>query len=358
MAKKKDEKKKGTDKPKKKVQKETAITVTLANDKALGDIFVKSKFFEDAKDQSQAIVKILAGREVGLQPIESMTGIHIIKGKISFGANMMAAAVKKHPKYDYKVTEHTQDKCVIDFIEGGNKTGTSSFSIADAKRAGLNITTGSWYKYPKAMLFARAMSAGVRYYCPDVFGYAPVYVPEEMGAVVGEDGEPTDVTPRQAPAPFPEGQPMQDAEHRDIDVEYTDTEAGADIGEEEPEDDGDDEVREIPDDLVDDDMTPRDALKAIMGYATDNDLGATVRPVIIEHYPEYSDGSRYPYHIPEAKVIKIVEELTGTKLKKAEKVKKCSRKDCGAKITEPEAEEQQDEDEKPLCLKCWLKENE
>jgi len=51
-------------------------------------------------------------------------------------------------------------------------------------------TGSSWEKYPQNMLFARAISSGVRIYCPDVFNGNLVYVPEEMGAQVDEDGEP------------------------------------------------------------------------------------------------------------------------------------------------------------------------
>jgi hypothetical protein len=46
----------------------------------------------------------------------------------------------------------------------------------------------SWEKYPSNMLFARAISSGVRIYCPDVFNGNLVYVPEELGAPVNEDG--------------------------------------------------------------------------------------------------------------------------------------------------------------------------
>lgn len=335
--------KKPKSKPKKKpakketVEESTALAVTLSNDKALGQIFVESGFFSDAKEQSQAVVKILAGREVGLQPIEAMTGIHIIKGKISFGANMMAAAVKKHPKYNYDVTKHTDKECIIDFYEGGKKAGTSSFSLDDAKRAGVMTTGGSWYKYPKAMLFARAMSAGVRYYCPDVFGHSPVYVPEEMGASVDEEGEPIDVTPKKTAEPLPERPPpsedIQDADFED------------------QKEDPDDKVRDIPDDIVEEDMTPRDGLKAIMSYAWDQQIGDAVRPVIIKHYEPWETGEPDVWNIPEEDVIAIVEELTGITLKKSEKTKKCSG--CDKVITEPEAEEQE-----KLCLVCYKKHQE
>jgi hypothetical protein len=39
------------------------------------------------------------------------------------------------------------------------------------------------------MLYARALSNGAKWYCPDVFG-GPIYTPDELGAVVdGETGE-------------------------------------------------------------------------------------------------------------------------------------------------------------------------
>ena len=39
----------------------------------------------------------------------------------------------------------------------------------------------NWRKYPKNMLFARAISNGVKWHCPDVMNGQPVYTPDEMG---------------------------------------------------------------------------------------------------------------------------------------------------------------------------------
>ena len=171
----------------------TAITLTKDIEN-LGEVFVQSGFFADTKEKSQAIVKILAGREIKISPIDAMTGIHIIKGKVALGSNLMAAGVKKSEKYDYKVITHTEKECVIKFFEGKDEIGTSSFSLEDAKQAGV-LYNDVWKKYPKNMLFARAMSNGVKWYCPDVFGHAPVYVPEEMGVEVDGEGEPINITP-------------------------------------------------------------------------------------------------------------------------------------------------------------------
>jgi hypothetical protein len=168
----------------------TALTTTNTEMSLseLGNVLTKSKYFTDATDASQAIVKVLAGRELGIGPIASMTGIHIIKGKPALGANLLASCLKRSGRYDYRVKELTAQNAAIEFFEviGGKREslGISSFSIADARAAG----TQNIDKYARNMLFARALSNGVRWYCPDVTG-GPVYTPEELGASVNGDGE-------------------------------------------------------------------------------------------------------------------------------------------------------------------------
>ena len=110
-----------------------------------------------------------------------MTGIHIIQGKPTIGAGLIASRVKGSGKYDYKVIEASEKVCSIDFYQGKEKIGNSTFTIEDAKKA----LTKNIDKFPKNMLFARAISNGVKWYCPDVFS-GPVYVPEEMQSVTEE----------------------------------------------------------------------------------------------------------------------------------------------------------------------------
>ncbi len=139
---------------------------------------IKTGLFQDIKSAAQAMVKIMAGNELGLPPLASISGIHIIAGKPVIGAGLIASAVKSSGKYNYRVVENTDKHCSIDFYEGTEKIGNSSFSYEDAKKAG----TKKLEKFPKNMLFARAISNGVKWFCPDVFA-GPVYVPEEMEAV-------------------------------------------------------------------------------------------------------------------------------------------------------------------------------
>jgi hypothetical protein len=77
-----------------------------------------------------------------------------------------------------------QDFLVTKFFEGAESLGVSTFTIDDAKKA----QTKNLEKFPRNMLFARAISNGARWYCPDIFGGSPVYTPDEMGMSVDEDG--------------------------------------------------------------------------------------------------------------------------------------------------------------------------
>lgn len=150
---------------------------------------VASGFFADSKQASQAVVKILAGQELGFGPFASMTGVNIIQNKPVLAANLMAAAVKRQGKYNYRVTLLTDTGCEIEFYEDGKPVGKSAFNKADAEKAGL-LGKDNWKKYPRNMYFARALSNGQKWYAPDVFNGATVYTPDELGAQVDEDGNP------------------------------------------------------------------------------------------------------------------------------------------------------------------------
>ena len=161
-----------------------------------GNIFLKSDLFGE-RDLAQACVKIMAGMELGFTPIQSMTGIHIIKGKIAIGVHLMAAGIVS-AGYDYKVLSHDETECEIEYFSpGGESVGTSRFTMDDAIQAGVG-GKDMWKKYPKNMLYARAMSNGAKWYCAGAFGGSAVYVPEELNSPM-EDVLVEDITPKTPP---------------------------------------------------------------------------------------------------------------------------------------------------------------
>jgi hypothetical protein len=142
---------------------------------SIGKAFVDSGMFPDIKSAAMAVVKIQAGQEIGIAPFAAMTGIHIIQGRPTIGAGLIAAKIKGSGKYNYKIKEHTKQVCSIEIFENKESVGVSTFTIEDAKKAG----TKNMDKFPENMLFARAISNAIKWFCPDVFN-GPVYTPEEM----------------------------------------------------------------------------------------------------------------------------------------------------------------------------------
>ena len=158
----------------------------------VASIFRASGMFPDIQSEAAAATKIIIGRGLGITDFDAMSGLHIIKGKAVLAANLMAAAIKRSGKYDYRVVQSDDTVCSIDFYAASEKIGTSSFSVEDAKRAGLG--GDNWRKYTRAMLFARCISAGYKTHCPDALGAAPVYVEAH-----GESEIPDEPKPEQKP---------------------------------------------------------------------------------------------------------------------------------------------------------------
>lgn len=178
-----------------------------------GEMMMRSGFFGVRKPE-EAMAKIAMGRDLGLSDTAALTGIHVIQGKPVLSSGAIAAAVKRSGRYDYLVREKSSQRCVIEFfdVRGERESlGVEEFTIEDAKAAGV-LGNPTWKKFPKAMLFARAITSGYRTHCPDVFDCS-VYDAEELGGdpspeeyvIIDDDDQPaniaiedvTDTEPRQ-----------------------------------------------------------------------------------------------------------------------------------------------------------------
>lgn len=150
---------------------------------SVANTMIQSGLFKDITAMQQAAVKILAGQEFGIGPFAAMKSIHIIQGSPTLAAGLMASKVKAHPRYDYRIKTIDDKGCIVQFYEIVNgkreHIGDSKFDEADALQAGL-MGKDNWKKYPRNMYFSRAISNGVRFFCPDVFYGMSVYTPEEI----------------------------------------------------------------------------------------------------------------------------------------------------------------------------------
>lgn len=161
--------------------------LSLSDLMSLGKVLQVTGFFRDLRSAEQAVAKILAGRELGLGPVQSLMYVYIVDGRPALAAALIAAKIKSSVKYDYRVLVNTTEACEIEFFEGEVSLGKSTFTMADAQAAKLG-GKDNWRNFPRNMLFARALTNGARWYCPDAFG-GPIYTPEELGAHITVDDQ-------------------------------------------------------------------------------------------------------------------------------------------------------------------------
>ncbi len=130
---------------------------------------------QDVKGIDAAFYIMASGIELGLQPMLSLRTLRLVKGRISIAAEtMLALAIARGVSVDWKQADDTA--AILTMTRAGHAPYTSTFTADDARKAGLG--GDNWNKYRPAMLRARAISAGVRAYCPDVV--SGLYTPEEV----------------------------------------------------------------------------------------------------------------------------------------------------------------------------------
>ena len=161
---------------------------TLNDIVQVGTILHQSGNFKNSNSAQAAVARVLAGVELGLGPFQSMTNLLVIDGKVTLSASLIASMVKGSDKYDYIIDIHDETQCKLTFLQEGSPIGISEFNIEDAKTAGIYRQGSPWEKYPRNMVFARAVTNGARWYCPDVFN-GPIYTPDELGAEVIIDSQ-------------------------------------------------------------------------------------------------------------------------------------------------------------------------
>lgn len=148
---------------------------------------------------------------LGVSPIHAITSIHVIEGKPSASADLIASLVRK-AGHKLRVTgDATTCTAILIRQDDPDFEFTATWTMQQATKANL---TGKdvWKKYPSAMLRARAITEVCRMGAPDAL-YGVIYTPEELGANVDADGAPVDLgehpTPAPAPEPAPEAKPKQ-----------------------------------------------------------------------------------------------------------------------------------------------------
>lgn len=164
--------------------------IVSANNAELLDPILKAKAEQCVKSGLfgkvslwEAAAKISTGEELGIAPMVAMQSMWIVQGRLVMSYPLLGSLVQRSSRYRYRVLENSDQAARVQFQEcsgdgSWEDLGTSTFTIAMAKRAGL-LSKQPWVQYPEIMLFARALSQGVRMMTPSLTTM-PVYVQGEI----------------------------------------------------------------------------------------------------------------------------------------------------------------------------------
>jgi hypothetical protein len=156
---------------------------------------------------------ILKGKRLGLDIFEAIENISVINNKTSINGALASALVERSGLLTDKSHEYKGDgdarSCAVTVQRKGRKPSTWSFSIKEAKHAGLfpGKPGSGWSNYPDSMLYWRALGFCYRREFPDVL--QGMYLTEELVDEVPEIKIVTDnrQVPVQGPAIPPPFEP-------------------------------------------------------------------------------------------------------------------------------------------------------
>lgn len=179
-------------------QLQTAQKDGFVNLNSLDDAFQ----FANMLAQSAMVPKMYAGKpadiviamqmgfELGLKPLQSLQNIAVVNGRPTVWGDAVVAICQKSGLLDDITEVVTDTEASVTVTRTGQAPHTVTFSMDDAKKAGLAGKAGPWTQYPKRMMKNRARAFALRDKFADVLS--------GLGITEEEKDRVLDVTPRHA----------------------------------------------------------------------------------------------------------------------------------------------------------------
>ncbi|WP_034340304.1 hypothetical protein [Deinococcus misasensis] len=153
----------------------------------MAEVFIRSRMLPPSiQTVEQAIVIMVKGQELGLQPLQALNGINVIQGKPTVSPQTMLSLINRSGKAEDIKFEIGQDFASCTMIRKDRTAHTERFGQKEAQSMGL-LNKDNYKRQPLVMYKWRAVAACARIVFPDVID--GLYTPEEMGADVVVDAE-------------------------------------------------------------------------------------------------------------------------------------------------------------------------
>jgi hypothetical protein len=153
----------------------------------MAEVFIRSRMLPPSiQTPDQAIVIMVKGQELGLQPLQAVNGINVIQGKPTVSPQLMLSLINRSGKLEDIKFEIGADYVACTMKRWDRTPHTERFGAKEAQLMGL-ISKDNYKRQPLVMYKWRAVAACARTIFPDVID--GLYTPEEMGADVVVDDE-------------------------------------------------------------------------------------------------------------------------------------------------------------------------
>ncbi len=121
---------------------------------------VDARMYSKFSNVDMCLMAMLRGKDFGLSPTASLETLHVIDGKVCLPASFVVSLARKHPDCEYVDAVEIDDvHCKVETKrKSSDKVYSATFTIEEAKTAGLVKPRGAWEKYAQDMLYARAMT--------------------------------------------------------------------------------------------------------------------------------------------------------------------------------------------------------
>jgi len=210
------------------------VLTPVAELAAWGDLAKKSGIVPPSTSREQAMAIVQTGRELGLQPFQSLRSMSFISGRLTMSVQLQLALAKRQGVRLESLNE-TSDSCPVTLGRGDERI-TCTYTVDDARKAGLVKSGGAWERYGRQMLRWRAIGDALRLIAPDlVMGLLDPVEAESIDPVaIGSDevheGTPINATgtPRgddspegaDSPARISPAEPVSDAQLKKIHASF------------------------------------------------------------------------------------------------------------------------------------------
>ena len=125
---------------------------------------VASRRLKDIDTPETALLILQAGLELGLSPVWSLQNVMAVNGRVAVWGDALLGLIQSHPDCEDVIETLSDDgtAATCEVHRRGRMPIKRTFTVDDARKAGLWDKPGPWKNYPKRMLQMRARSWACR----------------------------------------------------------------------------------------------------------------------------------------------------------------------------------------------------